>query len=238
MKRGERLKYLKATYKYLWDKGPYLVLISIIPSLLMPFLFSPSSTLYYLCQFKNIDSSNFAALIRDMRALPYDFWYLGLVGAILIIFAISILFGVIDKHMRTGEFNVKLSSVKSRINFNIITTLKFMFYTLFMFEFLNLLTAALYYFWGVVFESQNCLACVFNYNLSCNSAFLLHTNGFCIIVASFYVAYWNEIKRCIQNGMETNEWKVYIYCCIFDINYITISNNNDYYRKLKLWSDC
>lgn len=145
------MKYFKSSMKYFWDKGPYLVLISIIPSLLVPFLLSPSSSLYYLCIYKDIDVTNFATLYAQMRALPYEFFYIGIAGLILAVFAISILFGVIDRHMRVGEFTVSFRKAKTRLNYNIITALKFLALVIVIFELHNLLTTALYYLWAVVF---------------------------------------------------------------------------------------
>lgn len=145
------MKYFKSTMRYFGDKGPYLVLINIVPALLLPFLLSPSSTLYYLTMFDKIDPESFAALYLQMRALPYDFFYLGVIGLILAVFSVSITFGVIDRHMRVGEFTISFRRAKTRINYNILTAIKFIALTAVFFELLNLFTTALYFLWATVF---------------------------------------------------------------------------------------
>ena len=102
----KNMNVFKATWKYFIDKGAYLLLISVAPSLFIPFLLSPSSTLYYLFEYKTINPQNFGDMYRQMRALPFSYWYLGLIGLALLVFSIAITFGVIDRHMRIGEFTV------------------------------------------------------------------------------------------------------------------------------------
>ncbi len=144
----------KSSWRYFLDKGAYLLLISVAPALLIPFLLSPSSTLYYLFDYLTIAPTDLADMIRSMNSLPYDFWYLGIIGICLLVFFIAIMLGVIDRHMRIGEFTVSPSRVKNRLNFNLLTSLRFCLLTFVFFALTNLLTCVLYYLWWVVFESR------------------------------------------------------------------------------------
>lgn len=144
----------KSSWRYFLDKGAYLLLISVAPALLIPFLLSPSSTLYYLFDYLTIAPTDLADMIRSMNSLPYDFWYLGIIGIFLLVFFIAIMLGVIDRHMRIGEFTVSPSRVKNRLNFNLLTSLRFCLLTFVFFALTNLLTCVLYYLWWVVFESR------------------------------------------------------------------------------------
>ncbi len=150
----KNLDCFKATWKYFIDKGAYLVLICIAPSLLTPFLLSPSSTLYYLFRYQTINPTSFADMYVDMRDLPFEFWYLGIIGLVLLIFAIALLLGVVDRHMRLGEFTISPSTVKNRLNHNILTALRYGFTAFLAMEVGNLVTSAIYYFWWVVFDNR------------------------------------------------------------------------------------
>lgn len=145
------MKYFKSAFRYFWDKGPYAMLISVVPSLLLPFLISPASTLYYLVDYKTIDYSNFASLYIQMHELPYEYWYIGLIGVVLMVLGLAILFGAIDRHMRVGEFSVSLARAKVRLNYNLLTALKLVVFLLISLELNNIIITALYYLWAVLF---------------------------------------------------------------------------------------
>lgn len=149
----KNMNVFKATWKYFIDKGAYLLLISVAPSLFIPFLLSPSSTLYYLFEYKTINPQNFGDMYLQMRSLPFSYWYLGLIGLALLVFSIAITLGVIDRHMRIGEFTVSPSRVKNRLNYNILTALRFGITAFAAMELSNLLTSVLYYLWWVAFKS-------------------------------------------------------------------------------------
>ncbi len=144
----------KQTWKYFFDKGAYLMLLSVAPALLLPFLISPSSTLYYLFDYKTINPKNFAEMYVDMRELPFAYWYLGLIGLAFLVFFVAIMYGVIDTHMRIGVFSISPSRVKTRLNFNLLTSLTFCVLALASFELFNLIGTVLYYLWWVTFKSR------------------------------------------------------------------------------------
>ncbi len=127
------------------------MLIAVAPSLLLPFLLSPTDALYILTIYKEVDASSFATIYTQMRALPFDYFYVGIVGLALIVISVAVLFGAIDRHMRIGEFTVSFRRAKTRLNYNVLTALKFVLLTGIMYEFFYLLTAAIYYLWAALF---------------------------------------------------------------------------------------
>lgn len=145
------MKYFKSAFRYFWDKGPYAMLISLVPSLLLPFLISPASTPYYLVDYQTIDYSSFASLYVQMHELPYEYWYIGLIGVVLMVVCLAILFGAIDRHMRVGEFSVSFTRAKVRLNYNLLTALKLVVFMLISLEINNIIITALYYLWAVLF---------------------------------------------------------------------------------------
>ena len=147
----KNLNCFKATWRYFGDKGIYLVLINLLPTLLLPFVLSPSVTMYYLFDMKTIDTSSISALFSYMWSMPYSFWYIGIIGAVLLVFSAAITFGVIDRHMRVGEFTISPNRIKSRLNYNILTAIKFVIVAIASLEFFNIVATLLYYLWANVF---------------------------------------------------------------------------------------
>lgn len=149
---SNNLDCFKATWRYFGDKGVYLMLINILPSLLLPFAVSPSVTMYYLFDMENLNVTSVASLIKYMWDMPFSFWYIGVIGAVLLMLTVAITFGVIDRHMRVGEFTVSPSRVKDRLNYNLITSVKFVIVAFISLEFFNLVATLLYYLWATVFS--------------------------------------------------------------------------------------
>lgn len=137
----------KGAWKYFFDKGAYLLLINVLPSLLIPFALSPTSALNYLFSYKTIEPQNFLDMLVKVYELPFSYWYIGLIGVVLLVLDVAIMLGVIDRHMRVGEFTVSPSRVKVRLNFNVLTSLRFIVLAFVAFEILNLLSVAFYYLW-------------------------------------------------------------------------------------------
>jgi hypothetical protein len=121
----------------------------------MPFLLSPSSALYYLLNYLRLDRPrSFGELYLEMRSLPYDFFFIGIIGIVLMFIATAILFGVVDRHMRVGEFTISFSRAKTRINFNLLAAFKFVTVAAVAFEMCNVLISAFYYLWSFVFAKS------------------------------------------------------------------------------------
>lgn len=144
----------KAAWKYFFDKGAYLLLMNVLPSLLIPFVLSPTSALNYLFSYKTIAPENFLDMLVKVYELPFEYWYIGIIGLVLFVFDIAIMLGVIDRHMRIGEFTVSPSRVKVRLNYNLLTALRFILLAFVAFEIFNLLSVAIYYLWWVVCKSR------------------------------------------------------------------------------------
>lgn len=144
----------KNSIKYFFDKGVYLMLILIAPSLLLPFLISTSSTLYYLFDYQTINPTSLWDMFSTLMELPYSFWYLGIVGFVLLVFCLAISYGVIDRHMRLGEFTLSPDKLKTRLNFNMLSALRCCCLTFLAFELFNVMTTIIYYLWWVMFESR------------------------------------------------------------------------------------
>lgn len=144
----------KGSLKYFVDKGAYLMLMFVAPALLLPFLLSTSSTLYYLFDFETINPTSMADMFASVMELPFSYWYLGIVGFVLLVVCVAISYGVIDRHMRLGEFSVAPDKIKRRLNFNLLTALRCCGLTFVAFELFNVLTTMIYYLWWVLFESR------------------------------------------------------------------------------------
>ena len=144
----------KSTWRYFVSNGMYLVLINLVPTLLLTFLLSPSSTMYYLFQMKTVDTSDIANLFDAIWHMPFGLWYLGVIGLVLIVLTGAITFGVVDRHMRVGEFTVSPRYIKTRLNYNLLTAIKFVALAVVSLEFYNIVTTVLYFLWANVFSNQ------------------------------------------------------------------------------------
>ncbi len=143
----------KSTWRYFADKGIYLILLNLVPTLMLTFLLSPSSTMYYLFNVDRVDATNLGALFGSMWDLPYSFWYIGIVGFVLLVFTGSVSFGVIDRHMRVGEFTVSPRYIKNRLNYNLLTSIRFVFVAVLSLLFYSVVTTVLYYLWANLFSN-------------------------------------------------------------------------------------
>ncbi len=128
-----------------------MVLLTVVPSLMLPFVVSPSDELYFLLRFNEINYSSFGAMYEELHRLSYEWFWIGIVGIVLYTFVVALLFGIVDRHMRIGEFTISFRRAKARINYNILTAVKFVLFIFAAFELSNLLTVILYYLWYVVF---------------------------------------------------------------------------------------
>ena len=154
VKDGTRnLNCFKRTWRYFGDKGIYLVLINLLPALLLPFALSPSVTMYYLFDMKYINIHSISALFNYMWDMYFPFWYIGLIGLVLLVFSLAITFGVIDRHMKVGEFTISPRRIKTRLNYNILTAMKFVLVAFISLEFFNIVASLVYFLWAVVFKS-------------------------------------------------------------------------------------
>ena len=150
---NRNLNCFKSTWRYFGDKGIYLVLINLLPALMLPFALSPSVTMYYLFDMKYINIHSISALFSYMWDMHYSFWYIGLIGLVILVFSLAITFGVIDRHMRIGEFTLSPSRIKARLNYNVLTSLKFVAVAFISLEFFNIVATLVYFLWATVFKS-------------------------------------------------------------------------------------
>lgn len=145
------MKYFKQTYGYYFDKCPYLWLITVIPSLLLSFALAPSDPLYYLMHYNDLTTSSFADFYLAMHPITFSFYWIGFIGLALMVLIVAILFGTIDRHMRIGEFTVSFRRAKTRLNYNVLTSLKFTLATMLIVEFINLLITVAFYMFAMIF---------------------------------------------------------------------------------------
>lgn len=66
------------------------------------------------------------------------------------VLSVAILFGTIDRHMRIGEFTVSFRRAKTRLNYNVLTALKFTIATTVIVEFGNLAITLAYYAYAMI----------------------------------------------------------------------------------------
>ncbi len=153
---------LKPTLKYLKKKGLPLFLIALVPSVLMSFMISPASMMYFFSIFHRLPAYDFSTMALKIFGFDNPFWWLGIVGILLFVFFLALMFGIIDRHMRVGEFSLSPKLLFSRLNFNFMTALKFAFFALLIFEIYNLLNLAFCLLWAQSFDNSFTAAMLFS----------------------------------------------------------------------------
>ena len=148
-------KHFMPTMEYLKSKGLTLFLLTIVPSLLTAFFISPSSFLYFLCNFFEIESYDFSTMYLKMYNFNSEYYYIGIIGVILFIILVAIMFGTVDRHMRTGEFSISFSRAKSRLNYNFLTALKMIAIIVIVFELYNIINVSFTLLWVATFTTKN-----------------------------------------------------------------------------------
>ncbi len=149
-----RLESLKMSLKYFLDKGIYIVLIFLVPALLLPMLFSPSCDIYLFATYDTVDLSSFSAIYLALRQLPLGLYYIGAIGFVLACLMMAILFGIIDRHMRVGDFSLLKSNMPNILNSNILTASIFVLLTIVLYEFVSVVKVAFYLLWAVLFGNS------------------------------------------------------------------------------------
>lgn len=150
----KRRHYFKEAGKYFVENGIGLVLVNLIPCMLLPFAFSPSGMLYMLFSATGGDEPTLKQVLTGMFDTSYSFWYIGLIGLLLLTFSVAISFGAVDRHMRVGELTFGLRSVKSRLNYNLTTAIKFVLTLAVCLELFEFLISLLYYMWMAIFDGK------------------------------------------------------------------------------------
>ncbi|MDD4839961.1 MAG: hypothetical protein PHE93_04755 [Clostridia bacterium] len=147
-------KHLKPMMKYLKSKGLPLFLLAIIPSILTSFIVSPSSMLYFLCDYFKIESFDFTSIYLKLVNFDSEFYYIGIIGVVLYVLVVAIMFGTVDRHMRVGEFTINFHRAKARLNYNLLTALKMTCVIVIVFELYNLLNVGFALLWVGTFVSK------------------------------------------------------------------------------------
>lgn len=118
------MKYIKLTFQYMGNKHFWkLLLFTVIPSILLSIISHFNSTIKMFIKFFDMDYYNFTTLhryIMDTKSINFVWWYYPAIFAILILMSIllSIMIGTMQRHMRTGKFQI--TNIFKRINENVI----------------------------------------------------------------------------------------------------------------------
>ncbi len=125
MGKKDYLKYLKMTMSYANGKIWYLILLALMPSVLISFMFSPYGAIRFFCNFSDFYNASFGDMYLVVSGISPQFYWLGIIGIVVVPLFMSVLFGAVERHMRTGDFNLGFDRVRSRLNYNYATALKF-----------------------------------------------------------------------------------------------------------------
>lgn len=149
--KTNKLKIVKLTLNYTNSRFLSLLLLAIIPSIMISFSISPYSSLHFLRTYGSQDFSSFATVFLSVFGLTRASW-ISLFGFIFIPALLSVIMGAVERHMRIGEFNLGLSRLTSRLNFNFRTALIFASILFVIFVMDKFLQAAVFLLLAKLFE--------------------------------------------------------------------------------------
>lgn len=139
------MKYLKMTMSYANNKVWYLLLLALVPSILVSFLMTPYGALNYFCNFSHFYTSSFGEMYLAVTGISVRFFWLGIIGIIVVPFFFSVLFGAVERHMRTGDFNLGFNRIRTRLNYNYVSALIFTMTLFIAFELFKFLQVIMFY---------------------------------------------------------------------------------------------
>lgn len=116
------MKYVKLTFQYMRNKHFWkLILLTIVPSFMLALVSSFGSTIKLFIGFFNLEEFDFKTIHRliDDRSMKNINWlyYVSMVLILLLLTIIlSIFIGTMQRHMRTGKFQI--TNIAKRVNEN------------------------------------------------------------------------------------------------------------------------
>ena len=151
---ANRLIILKGTWKYLFGKGANSLWIMAIPAIFIPFIYSPSASIYFIFKHDLQEVETFKSIYLAMKIIPFkDLFWIGLIGLVLLICAIAILMDLIDRHMRVGKFTLNAQAINSQLNFNFLLAFEFTLIGVVILELGNIIEVSFFYLWTKVLHT-------------------------------------------------------------------------------------
>lgn len=146
------MKYIKLTFQYIFSKNFWkLALLSVIPSILLSLVSTFSSTIKLFINFFTVTEFDFKNIHDWVSDLNTNAWtyYLEMIGILLLLsILLSIFIGTMQRHMRTGKFQI--TNILKRINENFMPSflsLGCVYLLIFIYGILVSLVTSLWYTW-------------------------------------------------------------------------------------------
>lgn len=146
------MKYIKLTFQYIFSKNFWkLALLSVIPSILLSLVSTFSSTIKLFINFFTVTEFDFKNIHDWVSDLNTNAWtyYLEMIGILLLLsILLSIFIGTMQRHMRTGKFQI--TNILKRINENFMPSflsLGCVYLLIFVYGILGSLVTSLWYTW-------------------------------------------------------------------------------------------
>ncbi|MBQ8308772.1 MAG: hypothetical protein IJX96_02960 [Clostridia bacterium] len=143
------MKYTLQSCKYVLKNFIYVFPFAVLPALFLSVSTDESALIFVFENFfsGNVNAWDFSNLFRAVSVLNFASWEavaFGFVGIIAVIFCVSLMMALMEKHMRIGKRT--FNGIFSKINDNLLSTSGYVFLLFVIYEFWSLITAALLYF--------------------------------------------------------------------------------------------
>ena len=133
------MSFNKNTLRYLYNNGWKFLPITLIAGIALAFSGNLSGAVHFFFDME-LNASSVWNIYAHFSLLTSRSWLVGILTAIILLFEISLLYGILDRHLRVGTFSYKKPLVS--LNDTVMTTVPIVFASMILLELCAFLTSA------------------------------------------------------------------------------------------------
>ena len=114
------MKFIKLSFSYLKKNFLYMALFAIVPTVFVGCLLRPFALFEFLNMYPSMRVENFGTIFNSIFKFSFLNIFLTLLGLIVISIFVSVAFGQLENHMRSGKINIKNSLKMVNNNFLVV----------------------------------------------------------------------------------------------------------------------
>lgn len=107
IRRRIYMKYISLALGYTFKNVHKMLVYVLIPAVLLAFFLNISGVIENVFLLSTKESISFGTIYMSVSLFANNHWWIMLIAAAVLIFALGTLFGAIDRHMRIGRFSFR-----------------------------------------------------------------------------------------------------------------------------------
>ena len=148
------MRFIKNSFVYLYKNFLYIFLFSLLPALFSGLLLKPFKMIEFVNSYPKNTVKNFGDIFYAIFDISWLNCLLYVFAIIILAIFVSVIFGVMENHFRSGKRNYK--SIKGYINNNILTVLLNFFVLAVAIFIVTFLATTIIYLFHILFSGLNC----------------------------------------------------------------------------------